>query len=442
MVVVALLLLGGRVEAQQGAILRQDRNASGEGYTVLRVWGTPHEMGYAQGFLLANEAVTIWTEVKAKLGALYGTARGAMAASVWRPADLEDEMQGMIEGIKAAKPGTVIDLDDMKVVNTLGDWMYFACRSHSTWGSFVRAPTRTLSTRRLDFSTPTPSFKHHVLVARAPSNGGVRWVNLGWAGMVTAVTGVNEHGTVASLHDYQSQMAVGSHMPRMVAVRYVLTVVAGLPVEQHLDKVYSELQAQSAMTSGFINYYVPEGKGGVITCPKGAPCTKKRLPQAAFLGGEVLLTTNQETDGLSAPSDDSFMAAYYEQGGTKTIADHYALMGHGGLHLLSVDYRGRNDMTLWAEGRTSSGVTPTIKVEWTELFQAAPLAREAGSPADGAARLDAATRPEAATLHGEADAQPQSSGCGCTLSSRAGGADLATLLAALALAVAVVLRRR
>ena len=443
-VVTLTLLLARASEAQQGSVLKQDRSAGGEGYTVLRVWGTPQEMGYAQGFLLAKDALAMLGEVKSKLGSAFALASTAMAAAVWKPSALEQELEGVVAGVKAAQPGAAVELADLKVVNTLGDWMYFACRSHSCWGSRVNGPTHTLSTRRLDFPTPVPSTMHHVMVARAPSDGGVRWLNLGWAGMSTAVTAVNEYGTLASLHDYKSKMVAGAHMPRMVAVRYALTLVAGLPLEQHLDAVYDALQKQSVMTGTFINYYVPEGHGGVITCPPGLPCTKKRLPQIGYFGGEVLLTTNQETDGLSAPPDDAFMDGYYKTGGPKTIADHHALMGHGGLHLLSVDYRGRNDMTVWAEGRLSSGVTPTIKIEWSELFPATPPAGDGARPADGARLADGGqTVPDLPLWKGEADALPAGgSGCSCSLSSSAAGPELWLLLAAMGLALAGLSRRR
>jgi hypothetical protein len=394
-VVLAASLLAAQAWAQQGKIISQSLDASGEGITVMKVWGTHHEMGYAQGNLLAKEIVKFLQEVKQLEGAQYVLLRPLVQATVWKPAELEQELDGMLAGIKAADPTAAIDKVDLKVVNIWGDWINpMACRSHSAWGSFVTGTTKTLSTRRLDYELPKEitQIRHHVLLAREPSDGSVRWVNLFWPGGVTAVTGVNEYGTLGSLHDYQSKFKWGAHMPRMVAVRHALTLVKGLPLDQHLDAVWNELTKYTMMTSTFINYYVPKGHGGVLTCMAGEKCSKKRSPQSDFHGGEVLITANTETDGHTCPSDGTFMDDYYNKGKPKTFADHYGLMGHSGMHLLSLDYRGRGDMTLYVEGRLSSGVTQTQKLEWSSLFSGAPSVQDsAAATADSGNGKDAGT---------------------------------------------------
>ncbi len=443
-VVLLLGLCAGVASAQQGKILDQQRNAAGEGYSVVKVWGTHYEMGYAHGLLFGKEIVAASDEVKKTVGVLYGTARQTMTAALWKPASIEDELAGMVAGVKAAVPSSTVDAADLKVAGTYGDWAYIACRSHSSWGSTVAGPTKTLSTRRLDFGSPLAAVKHHVLLARIPSDGSMRWLSLGWVGFVTSVTGVNEHGTLASLHDYNSKFVVGAHLPRSALVRHALTLVKGLPVESHLDAVYTELSKTSVMTGTFFNYYVPEGKGGVITCPAGLPCNKKRVPQSDYHGGEVLITTNDETDGHTTPKGGDFMGSYYDKTGAKTIADHYALMGHTGLHLLSVDYRGVGDMTIWAEGRLSSGVTPTIKVEWKTLFDAPVV--PAG---DGAATKDAAPQPAqdgGPTPGADATTPPppaggESGGCALALLPGPRGTSALVLVALLALVAALARRR-
>ncbi len=366
--------------AQNYKVFDEDLNAVNEGYTVMQVWGTDYEMGYAQGFYSAQEIVGGVEDLKALIGlTMYSVVKAAIAATVWKPAAMDVELQGMLAGIKAVLPAVGLDVNDIKVLNTYGDWAY-ACRSHSTWGSFVQGSTKTLSTRRLDFGAPVDLAHHHVLIARIPADGSTKWINLALPGYVVVATGVNEYGTLASLHDYQSQAVVGAFMPRTVATRWALTMIQGLPLDQHLDTVFNALSSQPITTGTFINSYVPEGLGGVIPCTGGQACHKKRVPQSDFFGGEVLLTTNAETDGHSAPYDDSFMEDYYLAGGTKSISDHYGLMGHTGLHLLTVDYRGFGDMTLWAEGRTSSGHTPTMKVEFAQMMSGIFPSTDGGPP--------------------------------------------------------------
>ena len=83
-----MLLLGAPCWAQDGKIIAQQRNAAGEGYTVMRVWGGHHDMGYAQGFMLAADVEQAAAEVKSLAGAMYGQLRTAMQATVWKPTEL------------------------------------------------------------------------------------------------------------------------------------------------------------------------------------------------------------------------------------------------------------------------------------------------------------------------------------------------------------------
>ena len=417
-----LLLVPATASAQKGKIIKQELNSSNEGYTILSVWGSPYDMGYAQGYLMYKSMLQGAKEVKQVLGTLYPTARTMAEGVVWKPAGVLKELDGMMAGVKAKNPSTTFDKVDLKLAGTYSDWSYFACRAHSAWGSQVKAPVKTLSTRRLDYNVPSALtiIKHHVLIARAPTDG-VRWVSLAWPGFVTAVTGVNEFGTQASLHDYNTKFQIGKHMPRSVAVRWALTMVKGLPLKDHLSFVHKAFKAQTVSSSTFINYFVPEGHGGVFTFAKGEAASKLRTPQKEYFNGEVLITTNTETDGKSTQSDDSFMAGYYKAGGVKDLAGHYKLMGHTGMHLLSVAYRGKGDMTLWAEGRLSSGVTPTIKTEWSALFQAVPKP-DAGVPA----------------VDSGGSSQPEEEEDGCRL----GGGNLPPLGTCLLLGLLLLGRRR
>jgi hypothetical protein len=367
----------------KGKIIKQQLDSARVGYTVMGLWGTHREMGFAHGNLLAHDIITAVAEAKQVFGEkLYPSARALAAVMVWEPAEIEQEIDGMVEGIKAARPAAPIDAIDIKVINTVGDWFYPpACASHSSWGSKVEAPARALHSRRLD--TPlvlvSPSVKHHVLVARQATDGSrVRWVNVAWPGYVTSLTGVNEYGVQVSLHDLVGEMKAsleGGHLPRFVAARQALTVVGGVSLERQLDHVVDALRPYTLMSGGFINYYAPEGHGGVLTCLAGRHCSKVRRPKPAFHDGEVLITTNFETDGLAAPEWGEYIDAFHRAGGAKTLAEHFALLKTGKpfspvAHLLSVAYRARGEMTLWFEGVIDNNSTPgpRLELEFADLF--------------------------------------------------------------------------
>jgi hypothetical protein len=84
-----------------------------------------------------------------------------------------------------------------------------------------------------------------------------------------------------------------------------------------------------------------------------------------------MITTNRETDGTYTPVDEDFGAdAYYDDESPKTLESHWDLLAGGGnaLHQLSLAYRGRGDMTLWADGRMDGGRTVRVEWEWADLF--------------------------------------------------------------------------
>jgi hypothetical protein len=365
------------VLAQNGLILDQQLDENGKGYTVIRVWGTHYEMGYAQAQLLGNAIVQGVNEVEAYLDYwdMYDYVRGIMANAVWMPPGIEDEFDAAVDCLAVTHPAEGIDELDLKVVSTVGDWLY-GCRSHTCWGRYVADPIKTLSTRRLDFLSLFTSMNHHVVCARDPSDGSPRWVNLGWAGFPTAATGVNEFGTLVSLHDYLSETdSAAGRMPRMVACRYALTFANDPDVSTHLDAVYTELQNYELMTGSFLNYYAPEGYGGVITgnpYRSGPDFYDCRVPQEVWHHGEAMITTNAWTDGTYTPADENFGAdAYYDDESPKTLESHWDLLAtSSSLQQLSVAYRGREDMTIWFDGRLNPGRTPRLEYEWYELFDA------------------------------------------------------------------------
>ena len=361
-----------------GVIIDQQLNAAGQGYTVVRLYGSYYEMGYAHGDLLADYIVRSVDETKELFGGLYTGMRTAMADSVWKPAEIEQELDGMVDALAERHPAAGIDKLDLKMFNGLGDLLY-ACRSHTCWGRYVAAPIKTLSTRRLDFPTPIGSLNHHVLIVYVPDDGSARWINLGFPGMVTAAQGINEFGTLVSLHDYNSWGAdiSSGRMPRMIACRYALTYLPSSDLSNQLSDVFVELQNYEIMTGTFLNYYAPEGYGGVMTCNPnrtGPDFYNLRTPQYVWHHGEAMITTNQWTNGNYTPSDEDFGAdVYYNDETPKTHESHWSLVdpvnSQDGLQRLSVAYRVKGDMTIWADGRIDGiGRTPRLEYEWSELF--------------------------------------------------------------------------
>ena len=70
---------------------------------------------------------------------------------------------------------------------------------------------------------------------------------------------------LASTFSTLDDLAPG-RMPRMIAARYALTMATDDDVSTHLATVWEGLQDYEIMTGSFVNFYAPEGWGGVMTC--------------------------------------------------------------------------------------------------------------------------------------------------------------------------------
>ena len=106
-------------QAGHGLILDQQLDAYGRGYTVIRVWGSYYQMGYAQAELLGDCIVQGINQTKAFLGSYnYSLARAIMAGAVWMPPEIEDEFDGMVDCLAISHPQQNIDKLDLKVACT------------------------------------------------------------------------------------------------------------------------------------------------------------------------------------------------------------------------------------------------------------------------------------------------------------------------------------
>jgi hypothetical protein len=371
--------------SQNGVILDQELDENNKGYSIIRIWGSDYEMGYAQAELLGDYIVQIVNENKDYLGNDYNSVREVISDAIWMPPGLEDEFDGMVDCLAVTHSSENIDALDLKVLNTIGDWAYSGCRSHTCWGRYVTSPIKTLSTFRLDSPTIYPAANHHVLYARDPDDGSPRWINLAWPGYVLTMTGVNEFGTLISNNDYQSSNSdfCANRMPRMVAFRYAMTFATDSDVSSHLSSVYNELQKYELMTGTFLSYYASEGNAGVLTCnpyESGPDFYDLRVPQESWHHGEAMICTNDWTDGTYTPDDEDFGADnFYGDESSKTLESHWDILHHDGagsrgLHQLSLAYRNREDMTIWFDGRISNigKKTPRLEWEWEDLFNAEP----------------------------------------------------------------------
>lgn len=193
------LVLAGSALAQAERPVNGVVETVGEGadaVTVLYVWGTPREMGYAQGKLLRDDIINMYRTSVPRF--MLGLGMGATQIDeVWDKCapfvsaeDLE-EMEGLAEGIGTDL--TLADVHRMHVIPEIAEWH---CSFFAAWGSATR-DGHFIQIRALDFATEAAIQNHPQITVAFPA-GGEPYINVGWTGFVGMVTGVNSRGIVMS----------------------------------------------------------------------------------------------------------------------------------------------------------------------------------------------------------------------------------------------------
>ena len=103
-----------------------------QGWTVVRLSGSPRQIGYQHGYLLAGEIADLkevfLLELTHDNGKDWNFFREA-AKSVWWPhieQEYRDEMQGIADGVSAR--GGRVDLWDIVVMNGAEEWSYYVAQ--------------------------------------------------------------------------------------------------------------------------------------------------------------------------------------------------------------------------------------------------------------------------------------------------------------------------
>lgn len=180
------------------------------GQRVLHVWGSPHEMGYAHGYLLREAIIDVIDgyALSAIPQSTFAAAATNLATVGVIDPSLREEARAVIEGMKAAGGaesrglGRTLNADDLLLFNTITDLVAIGCSSVSAWGSATAADPelkgKLALVRNLDW-TPDPALlKSQVIIAYEPSNPQQQsLVSVGFAGYLGCLSCMNETGVSA-----------------------------------------------------------------------------------------------------------------------------------------------------------------------------------------------------------------------------------------------------
>lgn len=245
-------------------------------HRVLHLSGTPAEMGYAHGWLLAEEIVAgfssyvlrrpILDDISNWESKILPLVRDSM---VFEEPFLE-ELRGMYEGIVARQKGAPfiealhrpLELDDLKALNAVGDWYFMACSSFSAWGERA-AGGGIITGRNFDFISSPVVIANQLLIVYAPEGrGSKKWVNVAFPGLIGLISGFNEDGLGIFVHDC---MPLGTDAPKEIHPRLLALrkAIETAPAEGAPAAVDAILKVRRALMGNNIHVTSPFRDGGV-----------------------------------------------------------------------------------------------------------------------------------------------------------------------------------
>lgn len=176
-----------------------------QGQRVLRVWGTPRQMGHAQGVLLHDEIVDVLdgyaldvitpSQLEAA-STLYGTVADISP-------DLREEAEGVVEGMRDAgtaridRLGRDIRATDLLVMGAMTDLVAIGCSSISAWGAATQdtAGGEPMVVRNLDWDDEPALLRNQMVVVYQPSDPKRQpVVSVSFAGYLGCLSCMNEAG--------------------------------------------------------------------------------------------------------------------------------------------------------------------------------------------------------------------------------------------------------
>lgn len=290
----------------------------GSGLRLLRIWGTPQQRGYAHGRLLADAftqvALPEFQARFARIPSLLDQARRAVGRLIEYPEDLQQELdgvwQGLVDsGVSLAMPDfdRAFDRTDLLVANALDVFGLMGCSGFTVWGERAEGGG-VLTARNFDWPLTGAHMIDHTLLVVAHDPSGRATASVAWPGYIGTVTGISDDGVAGFLHVGTGEITYlpePSSWPTAIALRRILAHGAR---GGDADAVFAFAKDQLGYTSppaGYLTHVV------LPIVPKGtAPLAVFETDAQSVVKGQVgdgpFVLTNHfrtRTDGRGASGD-------------------------------------------------------------------------------------------------------------------------------------------
>lgn len=231
-------------------------------HLVVVMEGTPEEMGFQHGRLLAKKIHHVIKEgymAKALWGRGYTPEYVAAQSDRMEkhfPESVKEEIHGIVKGLKAAG---VDDLEyaDVRIGVTQAEILHFpadkppqSCSNFAVWGKWT-TDGRLLHGRNLDWDIKGGAQEDAVVLVWRPK-GGSPFMMPGWAGGVGSVSGMSARGITIGEMTLPSPDATFDGLPLFLQMRLVLEKAATLDEAVKMFQEYPR-------TTGW-NFILGDGK--------------------------------------------------------------------------------------------------------------------------------------------------------------------------------------
>ncbi|MBI4576355.1 MAG: hypothetical protein HY722_08855 [Planctomycetes bacterium] len=284
------------------------------GRFIVHVKGLPYAMGLQYGELMAPEIEAVLGKIVSYAGQQFPQVPGflipvarplvsAAVASAFRPYFTPDDLgwaRGIVDGMRRRLPATRVTEDDLIFLNSLVDFgavldlASFKCSSFAAWGDLTR-DGKVYQTRNVDLFVGT-GLEEHPVVAVVKPEGGVPYINLGYAGLYGVVSGMNAHGLgMGQVWGFSNDRAFGRPWP--LTVRDIMTTGVGY------EDAIRAFGDEPHRTYGS-NFVFADRGDGRLGAPGGCSVEVTRSHFASFLDDdprEDLAVWNGQPYGIRIP---------------------------------------------------------------------------------------------------------------------------------------------
>jgi hypothetical protein len=272
---IMILCLSNNVWAQEvnGKIMSTHHNL-----TVVKVWGSHAERGYAAGYLLADKFADAYENyISLAFGEYLPLAKMLIQHPYFFTIDAEylAEAEAFIQGVHAAGYGHQLDMGDVLVGNCFLDLkgvfagmqeeVQTGCSSLMSWGEATRKTDlngKSIITRQLDWDIVPVLIRNQVMVIHIPAEMDEQpWLLIGFAGQISVMSGINQSGLAImhqSMNDYETPARLfRAYEPATFAMRRAIE-----RKDLNGDGVNSVMDIKAALMVnpfGFANNYIITG---------------------------------------------------------------------------------------------------------------------------------------------------------------------------------------